>query len=164
MTRPILREKHDGAPGDQLGLRLWLRLLSCTMVVEKRLQRRLADRYATTLPRFDILAALDRNDGGMMMSELSRALLVSNGNVTALIRTLARDGYVTIAPSPSDRRASIVQMTDAGRLHFADLAAAHHGWIEGMLEGVSRQQQEMLFDLLGGLKVSIASDRSDDPA
>jgi len=161
VTRPILREKHDGAPGDQLGIRLWLRLLSCTMVIEKRLQRRLAEQFATTLPRFDILAALDRNDGGMMMSELSRALLVSNGNVTALIKTLARDGLVAIAPSPSDRRASIVQITDAGRTHFADLAAAHHGWIEAMLEGVSRQQQEMLFDLLGGLKVSIASDRSD---
>lgn len=158
MKRMTLREKHDGAPGDQLGIRLWLRLLSCTMVIEKRLQRRLAEQFQTTLPRFDILAALDRSDGGMKMSELSGMLLVSNGNVTALIRTLARDGYVRMLPCPADRRVSIVEITDAGRLHFADLAAAHHGWVEAMLEGVSRQQREMLFDLLGSLKVSIAAE------
>lgn len=160
MTRPALREKHDGAPGDQLGIRLWLRLLSCTMVIEKRLQRRLTEQFATTLPRFDILAALDRSRGGMMMSELSRALLVSNGNVTALIKTLARDGHVTITASQSDRRASIVEITAAGRAHFAQLADAHHGWLEAMLDGVSREQREALFDLLGTLKASIAADRS----
>ena len=157
-----LREKHDGALTDQLSVRLWLRLLSCTMVVEKRLQRRLAAQHATTLPRFDVLAALDRSGGGMMMSALSRALLVSNGNVTALVRSLAADGYVAIAPSPSHRRASIVTMTEAGRTHFDALASAHHGWIEQMLAGVSRQQRELLFDLLGALKVSIASDRGED--
>lgn len=162
MTRPVLREKHDGALSDQLGIRLWLRLLSCTVVIEKRVQRRLADRFATTLPRFDILAALDRHPDGMMMSELSRALLVSNGNVTALIKTLAAEGHVEMAPSPTDRRASIVAITEAGRLHFADMAAAHHGWIEAMLEGLSREQRETLFELLGQLKLSIAAAPGDD--
>lgn len=162
MTRPVLREKHDGALSDQLGVRLWLRLLSCTVVIEKRVQRRLADRFSTTLPRFDILAALDRHPEGMMMSALSRALLVSNGNVTALIKTLAAEGHVEMAPSPTDRRASIVAITEAGRLHFADMAAAHHGWIEAMLEGLSREQRETLFELLGQLKLSIAAAPGDD--
>jgi DNA-binding MarR family transcriptional regulator len=158
VTVAALREKHDGALADQQSLRLWLRLLSCTMVIEKRVQRRLSGQFATTLPRFDILAALDRADGGMMMSELSRSLLVSNGNVTALVKTLVTDGHVTLTPSPSDKRASIVTMTQSGRAHFARLAEAHHGWIEGMLGGVSTVQRELLFDLLGSLKVSIASD------
>ncbi len=160
MTHVALREKHDGALAGPLNIKLWLRLLSCTMVIEKRLKRRLADQFATTLPRFDILAALDRHNGGMMMSELSRALLVSNGNVTALIKTLQIEGHVTIVPSPSDRRASIVQTTKLGRTHFAEIAAAHHRWIETILGGVSRQQRELLFDLLGSLKISIAADHS----
>jgi DNA-binding MarR family transcriptional regulator len=153
-----LREKHDGAPGSQQSLRLWLRLLSCTMVIEKRVQRRLADQFATTLPRFDILAALARSEDGMMMSELSRALLVSNGNITALIKTLAAEGHVMLRPSATDRRASIVTLTGAGAAHFTMLATAHHGWIEAMLSGVSAAQRDLLFDLLGSLKVSIASD------
>lgn len=157
MTHPVLREKHDGALSDQLGVRLWLRLLSCAVVIEKRIQRRLADRFQTTLPRFDILAALDRNPDGMMMSELSRALLVSNGNVTALIKTLAAEGHVRIAPCSRDRRASLVAITESGRLHFADMAAAHHGWIEAMLDGLDAGQREQLFELLGALKSSIAA-------
>jgi DNA-binding MarR family transcriptional regulator len=158
VTAVALREKHNGALAEQQSLRLWLRLLSCTMVIEKRVQRRLSDQFATTLPRFDILAALDRAESGMMMSELSRALLVSNGNVTALVKTLAADGHVTLSPSASDKRASIVTLTQNGQIYFAKLATAHHGWIEDMLSGVSTVQREFLFDLLGSLKVSIASD------
>lgn len=161
MSAIALREKHDGALAGQQSLRLWLRLLSCTMVIEKRVQRRLADQFGTTLPRFDILAALDRADGGMMMSELSRALLVSNGNVTALVKTLAADGHVALSSSPSDKRASIVSLTKSGRAHFNTLAAAHHGWIDDMLSGVSAGQRDLLFDLLGSLKVSIAADATE---
>jgi DNA-binding MarR family transcriptional regulator len=144
-----LREKHDGALAGQQSLRLWLRLLSCTMVIEKRVQRRLAEQFSTTLPRFDILAALDRADGGMMMSELSRALLVSNGNVTALVKALAAEGHVALRTSPSDKRASIVTLTGSGQKHFMSLAQAHHRWIE---------------DLLGSLKVSIAADGGEQRA
>ncbi|NWN33363.1 MarR family transcriptional regulator, partial [Klebsiella michiganensis] len=81
MSRPApLREKHDGALDDRGSVRLWLRLLTCTTVIEKRLKRGFADRYDITLPRFDVMAALDRHPEGMTMGQLSQALLVSNGN------------------------------------------------------------------------------------
>ena len=89
MTEALaIREKHDGALGDRSSVRLWLRLLSCTMAIEKDVQRRFAER-GTTLARFDVLAALDRHGEGMTMGALSRALLVSNGNVTQLVQKLA---------------------------------------------------------------------------
>ena len=108
-----IREKHDGALADRSSVRVWLRLLSCTMAIEKDVQRRFAERGAT-LARFDVLAALDRHPEGMTMGALSRALLVSNGNVTQLVQKLASDGLVRIAPSPADRRASIVRLTAGG--------------------------------------------------
>jgi DNA-binding MarR family transcriptional regulator len=157
----VLREKHDGAPDSQLSIRLWLRLLSCTMVIEKRIKRRLTEQFDTTLARFDILAALDRNSNGMKMSDLSRALLVSNGNVTALVKALHLDHYVVLSPSSADRRATIVKLTGTGRQHFNELAIAHHGWIEAMLDGMSKPQRELLLDLLGTLKVAIAADTSE---
>src|SRR6185436_776653 len=123
-----IREKHDGALADRSSVRLWLRLLSCAMAIEKDVQRRFAVRGAT-LARFDVLAALDRSRQGMTMGALSRALLVSNGNVTQLVQKLARDGLVRMATSPADRRASIVRLTPKGRAEFAGLAAAHHDWI-----------------------------------
>lgn len=156
-TTPI-REKHDGALGDRSNVRLWLRLLTCTTVVEKRIKRRFSDQFGITLPRFDVMAALDRQPDGMTMGQLSTALLVSNGNVTGVVQALARDRYVRIAPSPSDGRASIVHLTPEGRDCFAGLADAHHGWIDAMLGGLDRDQRTALYDLLGALKHSLAAD------
>jgi DNA-binding MarR family transcriptional regulator len=154
-----IREKHDGALGDRSSVRLWLRLFSCTMAIEKDVQRRLA-AMGTTLARFDLLAALDRNPEGMTMGALSRALLVSNGNVTQLVQKLAKDGLVRIAPSPADRRASIVRLTREGRTDFAALASAHHDWIDSLLAGVDAAERENLYQALGALKRSIAKGQS----
>ncbi|MDB5705528.1 MAG: MarR family transcriptional regulator [Sphingomonas bacterium] len=155
MSAAGIREKHDGILDDRSSVRLWLRLLSCTMVIEKRVRRRLDDRFDSTLPRFDILAALDRA-GTMTMGALSRALLVSKGNVTALVQALKADGLVDLTPSPDDRRASIVRLTPKGAAHFADMAKEHHRWIDAMLAGLGRTEREQLFALLGKLKTSIA--------
>src|SRR5690606_13847978 len=78
-----LPEKHDGGVTEPEAVRLWLRLLTCSMTIEKRVRRRLAEQFDTTLPRFDVLAALDRNPKGLTMGQLSQALLVSGGNLTA---------------------------------------------------------------------------------
>jgi len=154
-----IREKHDGALDGGSSVRLWLRLLSCTMAIEKDVQRRLGLQGAT-LARFDVLAALDRHPGGMTMGALSRALLVSNGNVTQLVQKLAKDGLVRIAPSPADRRASIVRLSARGRADFAGLAAAHRDWIDGLLAGMDAETRETLYQALGALKRSIAKGQS----
>lgn len=151
-----MREKHDGMLGRSASVRLWLRLLSCTMVVEKQIRRGLSEGFETTLPRFDVLAALDRHPDGMTMGALSRSLLVSNGNVTGLVQTLIRDGHVALTPAPTDRRASVASLTESGKIYFATLAEAHHGWVDAMFSDLSENQRELLYDLLGALKVSIA--------
>nr|WP_246623310.1 MarR family transcriptional regulator [Sphingomonas colocasiae] len=141
---------------------MWLRLLSCTTVMEKRIRRRFADRYDATLPRFDVLAALDRAPDGMTMGALSRALLVSSGNVTGVVQALLRDGYVLMTTSPTDGRASIVRLTPEGQDHFAELSEAHHEWIDAMLAGMSRHDREALYELLGALKLSLAADTGEE--
>jgi DNA-binding MarR family transcriptional regulator len=157
MATPQIREKHDGALTDHMDVRLWLRLLSCSTVIEKRLRRRFVDQFDSTLPRFDVLATLARYPEGVTLTELSRALLVSNGNVTALTRQLETQDLLTIRMAEDDRRSSIVAMTTKGRRHFEELAEAHRGWIEGMFAGMSQKQQKMLLDLLAHLKRSIAA-------
>jgi DNA-binding MarR family transcriptional regulator len=157
-----IREKHDGALDDRTSVRLWLRLLSCTTVMEKRIKRRLADRYDATLPRFDVMAALERHPEGMTMGALSRALLVSNGNVTGVVQALLRDGHVGLAASPTDGRASIVRLTPAGQEYFTGLAEAHHDWVDDMLAGMTRRERDGLYDLLGALKQSIAEDAGEE--
>lgn len=151
-----IREKHDGALGDRSSVRVWLRLLSCTMAIEKEVQRRFAAR-GMTLPRFDVLAALDRNREGLSMSALSESLLVSNGNVTGLVKKLVGDGLIAMRKLPSDRRSSIVRLTPEGQAQFSRLARAHNDWIDQMLGGLNFTQRERLYVALGVLKMSIAS-------
>jgi DNA-binding MarR family transcriptional regulator len=158
VNEPVtIPEKHEGAAADRLSLRLWLRLLSCTMAIESRMRQRLAAAFGTTLPRFDVLAALERRPEGMTMGELSRALLVSNGNVTAVVKALAAEGLVRAEPVATDRRASRVRLTVDGGARFAAMAAAHQLWVEDLLADLDPGERDALYRNLGRLKQSIAT-------
>ena len=154
---PVIKEKHDGALDDRASVRLWLRLLSCTMAIEKELQRRLGER-GSTLPRFDVLAALDRAPAGLTMGALSRALLVSNGNVTGLVRKLAAEGLVVIEIDQADRRSFIVRLTTQGSAEFKALADDHSRWIDALLADVPPAVCDSLYTGLGALKLSVGKE------
>lgn len=117
-------------------LRLWLQLLKLTRKIETRVKERLRDEHATTLPRFDVMAALSRCETGMKMSEISGVLKVSNGNVTGIVDRLAQDGLAQRIDAPGDRRVSLVRLTARGRAEFAGLAKQHEAWIDAMFSGV----------------------------
>jgi DNA-binding MarR family transcriptional regulator len=136
-------------------LRLWLRLLTCTALIEGEVRRRLRTEFGVTLPRFDLMAQLDRVPGGMTMSDLSRRMMVTNGNVTGLVDRLVEQGLVARRASPKDRRSQLVSLTEAGRADFRATAAAHEGWIDEMLGGVSRGDVAELMRLLGKTKASV---------
>jgi DNA-binding MarR family transcriptional regulator len=153
---PVMLDKHAGALSRSSAVRLWLRLLTCSTTVEKRLRRRFADQFDTTLPRFDVLAALDRFPDGVTMSRLSRILLVSGGNLTALVRQLQGQGHLVMERDHDDGRVWIVRSTDEGRTHFEALSVAHHKWIVEMFQGLGDADSRMLFDLLDNLKQSLA--------
>jgi DNA-binding MarR family transcriptional regulator len=151
-----LREKHEGVLGDRDSVRVWLRLLTCTMAIEKEIQRRFIER-GTTLPRFDMMATLYRHPDGLTMSALSAALLVSNGNVTQVSKALVADGLVELRKMPGDRRSSIATLTAEGRQQFQRLARAHGDWIEQMVGSLGFSHRERLYVALGTLKTSIAA-------
>lgn len=131
----------DPAPGQEpiskTRLRLWLKLLKASGEVEAELRRRLRVEFDTTLPRFDVMAALDRAPEGLRMSEISERLRVSNGNVTGIVERLVEEGLALRVAVPDDRRATRARLTPKGRDVFAVLAAAHEGWINELLGGVS---------------------------
>lgn len=114
-------------------LRLWLRVLKTSRLIETQLRDNLRSEFGTTLPRFDVMAALSRYPDGLKMSQLSGVLRVSNGNVTGVVDRLVVDGIVVRAAVVGDRRASLVQLTDKGHREFATQAAAHETWIDNML-------------------------------
>ena len=137
-------------------LRLWLRLLACTLLIERRIRARLRDRFAITLPRFDLLAQLERVPQGLKMSELSRRLMVTGGNVTALTDQLVDEGLVERQRVPGDRRAHAVRLTPAGRRAFRAMAEEHEQWVVELVSGLSAGERDRLYALLGRLKRGVA--------
>ena len=132
-------------------LRVWLRILKVSRIIERELRERLRVEFDTTLPRFDVMAALHRADEGLNMSELSGVLRVSNGNVTGIVDRLVADGLIVRVPVVGDRRAMIVRLTRKGRTHFSELAEAHEGWVSGMLRSVDTLEAEKLIAHLGAI-------------
>jgi DNA-binding MarR family transcriptional regulator len=139
---------------DHRALRIWLRLLTCTQLIERRVRSRLRERFATTLPRFDLMAQLERYPEGLKMSALSRHLMVTGGNITAIVDQLAREGLVERLAEPGDRRAFCIRLTRAGRRAFAEMARGHEQWIVELLAGLTRKEHEELLKLLAKLKSS----------
>ena len=143
-------------------LRLWLRLLTCTLTIEGRVRARLRERFATTLPRFDLMAQLERNPKGLKMGELSRRLMVTGGNVTGITDQLVAEGLVRREPIVGDRRAYAVQLTPKGKRAFDTMAAEHERWVEDLMSGLTRAERDRLYTLLGRLKTAIRE--RDNPA
>ena len=142
-------------PGDhQAELRLWLRLLTCTTLIEGEVRRRLRDSFEVTLPRFDLMAQLDKTPGGMTLGQLSSRMMVSNGNVTGLAERLVAQGLLDRKPSPSDRRAQIVSLTAEGRRAFRAVARAHENWIAEIFAGLTAVEIDELMRLLAKTKAS----------
>jgi DNA-binding MarR family transcriptional regulator len=133
-------------------LKLWLRMLSCTTLIEAEIRTRLRGEFGITLPRFDLMAQLDRHPDGLRMGELSRRLMVTGGNVTGITDQLEQEGLVVREAVPDDRRAYSVRLTPAGRRAFTRMASVHEGWITELMGGLNGQEKATLIALMSKMK------------
>jgi len=146
-----LHEDHHAS------LRLWLRLLSCTTQIESRIRQGLQAKFNTTLPRFDLMAQLERAAQGLKMSELSRRMMVTGGNVTGITDGLEREGLVVREVDAADRRVFRVRLTAEGRRQFRRMAAEHERWVIGLFAPLSPERKEQLGAALADLKRHITA-------
>jgi DNA-binding MarR family transcriptional regulator len=145
-------------------LRLWLRMLTCTQLVEKQVRTQLRDGFATTLPRFDLMAQLERSTEGLKMNELSRRMMVTGGNVTGITDQLVSEGLVERIEVDGDRRAYRVRLTAKGRKQFNEMASQHEAWIVEAFSGLSAREIAVLHKLLGKVKEHAGANRPETPA
>jgi len=140
-----------------LSVRLWLRMLACTNRIENFVRQNLQSKFETTLPRFDLMAQLERAPQGLKMSELSQRMMVTGGNVTGITDGLEKDGLVVREVDPTDRRVFYVKLSAEGQRQFRRMAAEHEQWVIGLFEGMSMKHKNLLVELLGELKRNIRS-------
>jgi DNA-binding MarR family transcriptional regulator len=135
-------------------LRLWLRLLTCTNLIEGEVRGRLRERFDVTLPRFDLMAQLDKVPDGMTLSDVSKRMMVSNGNVTGLVERLVESGHLDRRTSETDRRVQVIRLTKAGRAEFRKMAAEHETWIADIFSDLGPKDVRELMRLLAKTKAS----------
>ena len=150
LTKPDLETRL--AEDHHQALKLWLRLLTCTNLITAGIRARLRERFGTTLPRFDLLAQLERHPQGLRMGELSRRMMVTTGNVTGITDQLEAEGLVRREIDPQDRRSYVVRLTPKGQQLFTEMARVHEGWVIELFSGLSAAEKESLYTLLGRLK------------
>lgn len=148
----LAREDHET-------LRLWLRLFTCSTMVERIIDSALKREFGSSLARFDLLAQLYPVPEGLRMGELSERILTTGGNVTWLVAALEAEGLVRRRTSTKDRRAVEVRLTAAGRRHFSAMARAHEALIEQLFEGLNASERRSLHTLLGAVKRHVTHQR-----
>ncbi len=140
---------------DHVALKLWLRLLTCSNMIESVLRQKLRTHFGSTLPRFDLMAQLDRHPEKLTMGDLSSLMMVSGGNVTGLVKQLESEGLVKRTPMESDRRAYLVGLTASGRRQFRRMAQEHEKWVADLFSDMDTAQQEAAMATLAHLKRSV---------
>ena len=156
-SKPTAAPVVELADDSKSRLRLWLRLLSVSRMVEGRLRENLRTEFASTLPRFDVMSALARYPNGIKMTELSAVLRVSNGNITGLIDRLVDEGFAKREAVPGDRRAHCVLLTKDGYAQFTAMATAHAGWISELFEEFDEGQSAELSEVLKPLQEKLSA-------
>lgn len=151
-----LPDKHHPS-GEHDAVVLWLRLLACHNQIETYLRHRFRDSFELTLPRFDLMAQLDRHPEGLRMREVSRLLMVTGGNVTGLTDRLVSEGLIVRKEDPSDRRAYFICLTPKGKAQFAEMAVAHKQWLVSLFSSFEEKEIRQLSDLLGNMKKQLGN-------
>ncbi|MFT0851466.1 MarR family transcriptional regulator [Achromobacter sp. F4_2707] len=147
-------------PSNTLDLHLWLRLLTCSTLVENRVRSLMRSQFETTLPRFDLMAQLADAPRGLKMSELSRRMMVTNGNITGITDQLERDSLVERVKVDTDRRSCIIRLTAKGRQSFRSMANAYQNWVGESFQKMPLERRQLLFELLGELKAAGLADQT----
>lgn len=151
----IVEKKLQQIPNEKEGLRLWLRIVSCSQMVEMEIRTMLREKFDMTLPRFELLSALDRVAEGLTMGELSRWLMVSKGNVTGVAERLSEDGLIKREPTPTDRRSFVVTLTPEGKALYKEMEEEYESLLEHLFAEVSLDDSDLFTGVLAKVKDAV---------
>src|SRR5207245_10120062 len=129
-------------------------LLTCTTLIEGEVRGRLRERFDVTLPRFDLMAQLDKVPDGMTLSDVSKRMMVSNGNVTGLVERLVESGHLDRRTSDADRRVKMIRLTKPGRADISKMAAKHELWIADIIADLATKDVYELMRLMAKTKTT----------
>ena len=111
----------------------WHALLQVSSRMLREFDRRLERVHGIGVREFDVLITLDRPDGGLRMTELASAVMVTSGGLTRLVGRLEERGLLRREQDPDDGRSFFAMLTADGRAQLAAARATHDAVIAELL-------------------------------
>jgi DNA-binding MarR family transcriptional regulator len=109
--------------------------------------------HGLTFPRYEALMLLSfTRTGALPLGKIGERLQVHRTSVTNIVDKLEADGLVRRVPHAEDRRATLAEITDAGRATARRATAALHGAAFG-IDALADEEQEAVTALLRALRV-----------
>jgi DNA-binding MarR family transcriptional regulator len=126
-------------------------ILTSFEVLERYLEVELK-HYDVSWIRFNIMSALYKNGGAMTPSEISGAVFREKNTITAVIKSLEKEGVVRREPSPSDRRSVKVVITDKGWKEANRLSPIAQELSRECLACLDKGKEEDLVEIMRGVR------------
>ena len=103
--------------------------------------------YQLTGPRLRVLSVVAEN-GKIRMNELATKLGVKARTVTDFVDALEQDKLITRIPDPTDRRATLIQLTELAQSNIKQELSFRDKIADNMLENLSPEQRKQFYELL----------------
>lgn len=104
-----------------------------------------------TNTQFTILDALYCK-GDMAIFEIKDKLLATSGNLTVVLKNMVRNGWITRACSPTDKRQSVFSITKTGRDLFEKVLPPHREKLNEVFGILSEEERAQLITILKKFK------------
>jgi DNA-binding MarR family transcriptional regulator len=130
-------------------MRTYFTLTEAVSLLQYAVRQQLQAEGGLSYVQFEILAKLTFAEKQLTMTDLADGVVYSRSGLTHQAGLLERDGLITRHPSPDDQRATIVDITEAGRARVETVLPGHIQVVRDLLfESLSDQDVRTLGDMM----------------
>ena len=120
----------------------------------------LAAEVGLTAARWQVLGAIALAERPLTVPQIARRMGLTRQSVHATVTRLIRDGLLELAPNADHRRSQLVCLTEAGRARYAALDERQVAWVNGLANGLGRENLETAARVLDELCRRLEADRA----
>ena len=150
---------HKYTERQRESLKLWIELIRYSSKLEQIIDDNLRQNFGQNISRFDVLSQLERENGnGLTVGELAQRLIASKGNITGLLDRMKKDGLVSRAEKPEDRRSFQINITKKGLKLFNKMADSNAKWVAQSFRSIELKSMKEITHFLSDARLALDQD------
>jgi DNA-binding MarR family transcriptional regulator len=119
---------------------------------------RLTEPMGLTSARWQVMGAIDLNDGPLTVSRIGRRMGLARQGVQRIVNELIPLGFLELRDNPDHRRAKLVAITKKGADVFSEIKAVQVDWSNDLSAGLSKHKIRGALTLLTELYQHLGDD------